>query len=245
MVNYEGISDNGGNEDIKWKDVEDAAGKMNISGEQRERSKEIKINKLSHEDVERHPDQLAEALYLIDQYIFPDLFQDEYKAAVFAKELFSDDENALFSYNKTLVAKDEDGNIAGILVYRDEKCTSWDTDAVRERFLATGMELPDNFERANEQYMKKVTDAELPEGAAEIEFVGVRDDYRGRHIGKDLMNQVIENPQYKEVHLDVLDSHPTARHRYDGMGFKPDGDKFGNYPDNSEWVQHMILRKAE
>lgn len=204
---------------------------------------EIKINKLTREDVEKHPDQLAEALYLVDQYIFPDLLQDENKAVVFAKELFSDDENALFSYDKTLVAKDKNGNIAGILVYRDENCTPWDTDVIREKFLSTGMELPDNFERANEQYMKKITDAELPRGAAEIEFVGVRDDYKGQHIGKDLMNQVIE--RYSEVHLDVLDSHPAARHRYDEMGFKPDGDKFGNYPDNSEWVQHMVLRKSE
>ena len=200
----------------------------------------VTIEKLSPND---NSEQVAEALYLVDQYIFPDLFGDEEKAKTFTKEIFSDDPNALFSYNKTLVAKDDDGNVMGIVVYRDTNCTSWDTDSVRKRFESTGVELPENFERANENYMKKITDAELPEGAVEIEFVGVRDEYRSNGIGGRLMKAVFEDPKYTEAHLDVLDSHPGARKLYDKLGFEPAGDKFGNYPDGSEGVQHMILHK--
>lgn len=215
------------------------------SSESREKDRErssIEIVNLSPDD---DFEQVAEALYLVDQYIFPDLFGDEEKAKKFTKELFSSDPEALFSYEKTLVAKDPDGSIAGILVYRDSKCTPWDTDAVRERFLATGLELPENFERANENYMKKITDAELPDGAVEIEFVGVRDDYRSRGIGGKLMKELYSRPEYTEAHLDVLDSHPTARGMYDHLGFEPVGEKFGNYPDGSEGVQHMIRHKRE
>lgn len=202
----------------------------------------VNIKNLSPED---DFSQVAKSLYLVDQYIFPDLFGDEEKAKTFAPALFSDDPDALFSYNKTLVAKDDDGNIAGIIVYRDAECTPWDTTAVTERFAATGIELPENFVRANENYMKKITDAELPEGAVEIEFVGVRNEYRGSGIGSKLIASVLDSPEYTEAHLDVLDSHPGARSLYDKLGFMPDGDKFPNYPDGSEGVQHMILKKSE
>lgn len=206
----------------------------------KERALGVRLEKLSPDD---DFEQVAEALYLVDQYIFPDLFGDEDGAKKFAKQLFTNDPNALFSYNKTVVAKDDEGNIVGIMVYRDHNCTHWDTEATTERFKSVDEELPEQFLRANENYMKKITDAELPEGAAEIEFVGVREQYRSNGIGGRLMNEIIDNPAYTEVHLDVLDSHPGARRLYDHLGFEPDGDKFGNYPDGSEGVQHMILHK--
>lgn len=205
-----------------------------------ERQLGVEISNLSPDD---DFEQVAEALYLVDQYIFPDLFQDEEKAKVFTKEIFSDDPNALFSYNKTLVARDEQKNVIGIAVYRDRNCTPWDKEAVRQRFESTGLELPENFDRANDGYMKKITDAELPEGAVEIEFVGVRENYRSNGIGGRLMKAIMDKSEYTEAHLDVLDSHPGARRLYDKLGFKPSGEKFGNYPDGSEGVQHMIRKK--
>ncbi|MBR3236456.1 GNAT family N-acetyltransferase [Candidatus Saccharibacteria bacterium] len=207
-----------------------------------ERQLGVEISNLTPDD---NFEQVAEALYLVDQYIFPDLFDNEEKSKTLAKELFSDDPNALFSYSKTMVARDEDGNVVGIVVYRDSNCTPWDTEAVRKRFESTGVDLPENFDRANSGYMKKITDAELPEGAVEIEFVGVRDDYRSNGIGGRLMGAVMNKPEYTEAHLDVLDSHPGARKLYDKLGFKPSGDKFGNYPDGSEGVQHMIRKKPQ
>ena len=205
-----------------------------------ERQLGVEISNLSPND---NFEQVAEALYLIDQYIFPDLFGNADKAKNFAKAIFSEDKNALFSYDKTLVAKDDDNNIIGVLVYRDDNCTPWNTEAVRERFKATGLDLPEQFDRANDRYMKKITDAELPEGAVEIEFVGVREDYRSNGIGGRLMKAVIDRPEYTEAHLDVLDSHPGARRLYDKLGFNPFGDKFGNYPDGTEGVQHMVRKK--
>lgn len=210
------------------------------STESHEASPNFTIERLSPQD---DLGQVADALYLVDQYIFPDLSDDPEKAKILSPALFTNDPNALFSYDKTLVAKDTDGSIAGILVYRDHNCTPWDTDAVRSRFIATGLELPEHFERANENYMKKVTDAELPEGAVEIEFVGVRDAYRGKGLGTQLIQSLLTTPEYTEAHLDVLDSHPEARNLYNKLGFQPAGDKFPNYPDGSEGVQHMILQK--
>lgn len=204
-----------------------------------EEERKFEIKNLSPDD---NFEQVAEALFLVDQYIFPDLFGDAEKAKVFAKALFSDDPNALFSYDKTLVTKDEDGNIAGIMVYRGDECTPWDKEAVKKRFEATGLELPEHFDRANDNYMKKITDGEFPKGAVEIEFVGVRDDYRSKGIASNMMNSIMNTPGCTEAHLDVLDSHPGARRLYDKLGFEPVGEKFGNYPDGSEGVQHMVRK---
>lgn len=223
-----------GDKETGWESV--AAKANEFKGE---KEAQFEIKNLSPDD---NFDQVAEALYLVDQYIFPDLFGDEDGAKKFAKALFTDDPNALFSYDKTLVAKDQDGNIAGLLIYRGDKCTPWDTDQMREKFLEISQDLPENFERANEKYMKKVTDPELPKDAAEIEFLGVREAYRGQGIGGKLMQSVYDDPRFSEVHLDVLDSHPAARSLYDKKGFIPDGDKFPNYPDGNEWVQHMVRK---
>lgn len=111
-----------------------------------------------------------------------------------------------------------------------------------ERFRATGIEMPENFDRANRVYMPKVT-GEMAPGTAEIEFVGVRDAYRSQGVGKKMIQTLMDNPEYKELHLDVLDSHPWASKSYGELGFQPEGEKFGNYPDGTEGVQHMVLRK--
>lgn len=204
-----------------------------------EATKKIEIQNLTPED---NLEQAAEAIYLTDQYICPDLFGDEERAGKLIGVLYSEDPNVMFSYQKTLVAKDEDNNIAGILVYRDSNCQPWDTEAAKARFLATGVEMPENFDRVNTVYMPKIT-GEMAPGTAEIEFVGVRDDYRSQGIGKQLIRTLANKPEYAELHLDVLDSHPWARKSYGELGFEPDGDKFGNYPDSSEGVQHMIMKK--
>ena len=253
MKNPNEIYENDNPATTGWESVADLAGKMEVpnpasetdnSASEKAKEHEFKLGvEISNLSPEDNFEQVSEALYLVDQYIFPDLFQDEEKAKVLTKELFSDDPNALFSYSKTLVARDKDNNVVGIIVYRDSNCTPWDTEAVRKRFESTGLDLPEQFDRANEGYMKKITDAELPEGAVEIEFVGVRDEWRSNGIGGRLMKAVMDSPQYTEAHLDVLDSHPGARRLYDKLGFAPSGEKFGNYPDGSEGVQHMIRRK--
>lgn len=251
LPNNEAMGDSGSN----WESLSNLPDFNTFRQEQSQTQTETKEQERNHEkklgveimelSPDDNPEQVAEALYLVDQYIFPDLFDNEEKAKVLAKELFTDDPDALFSYKKTLVAKNDDGDVVGIAVYRDSKCTPWDTEAVRQRFLSTGLELPAEFDRANEKYMKKITDAELPEGAAEIEFVGVREEFRANGIGGLLMKTIMDDLGYTEAHLDVLDSHPGARKLYDKLGFKPDGEKFGNYPDGSEGVQHMIRRKEQ
>ncbi len=209
------------------------------SAEDHEQLESFEIKNLSPNDS---LEQAAEAIYLTDQYICPDLFGDEERVKKFIGALFSEEPDVMFSYQKTLVAKDKDNNIAGILVYRDSDCKPWDSAAAKERFLVTGVEMPEHFDRANNIYLPKIT-GEMAPDTAEIEFVGVRDDYRSRGIGKQLIRSLADNPEYSELHLDVLDSHPWAQKSYSDLGFKADGDKFGNYPDGSEGVQHMILRK--
>ena len=182
----------------------------------------------------------GELLYEVDPFIFPDFLGDSEKAKVLGPELFNDTENGLFSFNRTLVA-DENGQLDGILCYRTSDVAPWDKEAVKERFEKTGVELPAEFERANDNYMKKITDAELPEGAAEIEFLATAPEARGKGIATKLINKLKDSGEFKELHLDVLGNNENALNLYKKLGFEVT-DEFPCYPDGSVPVYHMVMK---
>ena len=179
----------------------------------------------------------AELLYKVDPYIFPDFFGDEERAKMFGPALFNGEKNALFSFDRTLVAE-QNGKLMRILCYRTSEVTSWDSEAVTERFRETGAKLPENFARANENYMKKITDGKLPEGSTEIEFIATAPEVRGKGVGSHLINQLKESGDFDTLHLDVLGDNTNAIHVYEKHGFKTTYD-FPSYPDGAITVHHM------
>ena len=52
-----------------------------------------------------------------------------------------------------------------------------------------------------------------------IEFVAVSEDYRGRGIGGDLINHIMENETYAEYVLEVADNNTPAVKLYKKLGF--------------------------
>ncbi len=199
--------------------------------------RKIEVSHLSPED---DLSRACELLYEVDPYIFPDFLGDKERAKELGPQLFTDSETGLFSFKRTLVAK-ENGHIFGILCYRTSEVEPWDGDAVKSRFEQTGVELPEQFDRANEQYMKKITDAELPEGAAEIEFLATAPEARGRGIASKLIGQLKNSGKFSELHLDVLGDNEPAIHLYEKQGFRTAFD-FPSYPDGATTVHHMIAK---
>lgn len=203
-------------------------------GEQKEKIKDYEIRHLSEKD---DLGRAGELLFQVDPYIFPDFLGDEERAKKLGPALFSPENGGLFSFDRTLVAE-QDGKLVGILCYRTSEVKPWDSEAVTERFKETGVELPENFERANESYMKKITDAELPEGSAEIEFLATAPEARGQGIGTGLIKQLKESGQFDTLHLDVLGDNEGAIRVYERAGFSTTYD-FPSYPDGAITVHHM------
>lgn len=222
----------------KWSDMAKEAAKN--SPEQKELLEQVEIRELSPED---DLGRAGELVFQVDPYICPDFFGDQERAKEIGKVLF-DDNGGLFDRKHTLVAV-VNGELKGILIFSDNKITPWNCEETKKRIEAIGIEMPEHFDRANEQYMKVVTDEAMtmPDGVVEIELCSVDSNTRDLGIGQKLFDKLLERPEYQEQHLTVLADNPRAIHVYEKKGFEIVSTQTG-YPDDSVKTHNMI-RKAK
>ncbi len=225
----------------EWKEMSDEVLSQADNGEHRETTGEAEVRLLNPEtdDLGR----AASLLFQVDPFICPDFFGDKERAAKMGEALFSE-EGGLFDPGHTLIAE-QDGEMLGILVYADNQIKPWDTVGVKAKIEALGIEMPEHFDRANEQYMKPVVDDArgLPDGVAEVELCATDEAARGKGIGTKMFEEFLSQKQYHEQHLTVLADNPAAIHLYEKMGFKIVSTQTG-YPDDSV-VTHNMIRKPE
>lgn len=164
----------------------------------------MEIRKLRPED---NLGRAAEILFQADPYIMPDLLGDQKTAGLVGGYLFSEDNNQLFCFDRTLVAV-LNGQIQGILCYRTNACL-WDEQHLRNAFFENRLALPEMFDRVNREYFDKVACEQLPENSAECMFLAVAQEQRGRGIGSYLLAQWIKGGK-DAYYLDVLESNETA-----------------------------------
>lgn len=209
-----------------------------LAGENHEAASEIKVRTLDPE--KDNLNQAVNLIYQVDPYICPDFFGDAERAEKIGPIIFGE-EGGLFDPNHTIVAE-EDGKLLGILVYADNTIKSWDTEGIKKKIEATGIELPDNFNRANENYMEAVTEdaKNLPDGVAEVEWCATDLSARGKGIASKMFEKFLSLP-YQEQHLTVLADNPPAIHLYEKNGFKIVSSQTG-YPDESVKTHNMIRR---
>ena len=198
----------------------------------------ITIRNLSPSD---NLSRAGDLLYQVDPYICPDFFGDIDRAHSIGPLLFKND-GSLFDFSHTLVAE-KDGELLGILVYATNKITPWDCEAVKNSILSAGIPLPENFDRANVNYMKVVSDeaAQLPDGVAEVEWCSVEAGQRNLGIAQKLFDAFLKLPGISEAHLTVLADNPAAIHVYEKKGFKIVSSQTG-YPDNSVKTYNMVRK---
>lgn len=184
----------------------------------------------------------ADLVFQVDPYICPDFFGDEERAKKIGKVIFNH-ENKLFDYDHILVAEDPEiqGKLLGILVFADNTIADWNCDEILEKVKSLEIDLPENFERANRNYMKPVVDEakKLDYGAVEIEFLATDKNFRGRGVAQALLNYFFGLSQYNEHHLTVLSDNLAAIHVYEKKGFKTVSYQTG-YPDDLVKTQSMV-----
>ena len=207
------------------------------SGENHETTKEIKVRLLDPE--KDNLNQAANLVYQVDPYICPDFFGDPKRAEKMGPTLF--EEGSLFDPNHTIVAE-EDGQLLGILIYADNTIKSWDTEGVKKKVEALGIEMPEHFDRANKNYMEAVVEdaKNLPDGVAEVELCATDLSARGKGIASKMFEKFLSLP-YKEQHLTVLADNPPAIHLYEKNGFKIVSSQTG-YPDESVKTHNMVRK---
>ena len=191
-------------------------------------------------------EKAADLIWQVDPYICPDFFGNRERAGKFGKILFKND-GGLFDFDHTLIAEDteEPGKLLGILIFADNKITSWDCGAMKAAVESLGIGMTENFDRCNKDYMEMVVNEakKLPEGVAEVEWCATDLEARGKGVAQTLFKTFLSLPQYHEQHLTVLADNPPAIHVYEKMGFKIVSTQTG-YPDDSVETHNMI-RKPE
>ena len=185
-------------------------------------------------------EKAADLIFQVDPYICPDFFGDAERARKFGKILFTDD-GGLFDFNHTFVAE-EDGELLGILIYADNKITSWDCAAMKSKVESLDIEMPERFDEANKNYMEVVVNAakELDDGVLEVEWCATDLNARGKGVAQAIFKAFLDLP-CQEQHLTVLADNPPAIHVYEKMGFRIVSTQTG-YPDESVKTHNMIRR---
>ncbi|MBQ6149705.1 GNAT family N-acetyltransferase [Candidatus Saccharibacteria bacterium] len=230
------VSSNGNSENTGWESVAAMAGKQ--AGENHEVASEVKVRLLDPEKDDLN--RAANLIYQVDPYICPDFFGDAERAEKMGPLIFGE-EGGLFDPNHTIVAE-EDGKLLGILVYADNTIKPWDTEGMKEKVENLGIEMPEQFDRANKNYMEAVTEdaRSLPDGVAEVEWCATDLSARGKGVASKMFEKFLSLP-YQEQHLTVLADNPPAIHLYEKNGFGIVSSQTG-YPDESVKTHNMVRK---
>ena len=183
--------------------------------------------------------ELVEAgkiLFLTDADIYPNAFgSSENMGEVFP--ILARIENGLFEAENLLVAKDDKGNICGVLV----GCNSnfWEKGTLARVFSQKGIALPEGAVDAENNYF--VYESEHEKGDYVL-CLCVAPEYRRLHIGKELLLHYLKGK--KEVSLECLADNSGALAMYGEAGFcvEKEYDGYSAPGTSPERVVRMIYR---
>lgn len=173
----------------------------------------LKVRKATRTDNLK---EIAELIYCTDEYIYPYWFETLENCKQELPNLLIE-ENFFFNVNNLYIAIDDaKDKVAGVICVLDKSINfEYDYDKLREyneRYKFT----VDNYIMG---LIKEVEESDF----AYISNVCVHQEYRGRQIGKRLVDHVINiytEKCFDEIVLDVLAQNPKAINLYEKMGFE-------------------------
>ena len=199
---------------------------------------DIKIRKATINDNLK---EIAELIYCTDDYIYPYWFESLENCLKELPQLLVED-NFFFNINNLYLAIDDlNDRICGVICVVDKNiCLEYDYDKLRkynERYRFT----VDNYIMGLIEEVKK---SEF----AYISNVCVHKDYRGKHVGKKLVGNIIElyaEKCFKEIVLDVLADNPGAIRLYENLGFKQFTEVFKGFNNPNKEKPDVFSMKVE
>ncbi|MBR2678523.1 MAG: GNAT family N-acetyltransferase [Bacilli bacterium] len=172
-------------------------------------------------------EKIAELLYNTDPYIYPYWFESVEKCRKELAPLLLEDKFFFSLKNLYISIEPTDNEIVGVVCILDKNCDlSYDYSELKkknERYAFT-------IENYIEGLIKEVKEADF----AYISNVCVDANYRGRHIGKTMLDYVIDiykKKLYDHIVLDVLAENPGAIKLYQNLGFEQFTEIFKGFND--------------
>ena len=191
----------------------------------------------SDDDLEK----IAELLYNTDPYIYPYWFETLDKCKKELTPLLLE-KNFFFSLDHLYITIDSNNNdIIGVICILDKNDDlSYDYSELKkknERYKFT-------IENYIEGLIEEVDNADF----AYISNVCVDANYRGKHIGKTMLNYVIDiykKKLYDYIVLDVLAENPGAIKLYQNLGFEQFTEVFQGFNDPTKKRPDVFSMKTK
>lgn len=160
--------------------------------------------------TDRQLQEIAGLIYETDPYIYPAMFKDRKEAeAVMPGMIRAGD--PIFGTGNMFVAEDEDGGIAGVLLWKRGPVL-WDPE-IYHRCGGKARQIV----RVVREYFHLF--AETPEDMTSLVRIGIRKDLRGQHIGSRLMETFMRaEPGPYELYV-LMDNTEAVRY-FTGKGFR-------------------------
>lgn len=165
---------------------------------------------------------IAKYIYLTDNYIYPcisDSPNDEFFIKLITKCL--KDKTNVFSLDNIFVALIDD-KIVGVLC---ALCCGKDLTFIENLNLTNEEKL--RVSTVNEGYFIPLIEESKQFSGFNVTNVCVDDCYRGRGIGKGLLEFYLKSVEHETVHLDVIADNLSAVNLYKKCGFEISGEYYG------------------
>ncbi len=159
-------------------------------------------------------DKIAELIYKTDDYIYPAAFGTAKNLKKFLSIAIKQ-RGGIFSLENIKIALLND-KIVGIAIVLSEPITS-KMDCSRISSLSKN--IPDSFIHTYKNYFEKIEDTAGYEKEDYLLCLSVDSRYRGLHIGRRLLKQIIIGSNDKNVNLDVIINNLSAVKLYKNCGF--------------------------
>ena len=156
---------------------------------------------------------VIELVYQTDPYLYPDLFGSLENAKKIMPFLLDDKKSTWFKdYIYTVKNNSEIIGIVTILPYNVE----WNFNAIRIAYMEAGMQITARVRAACDYFADSFT--RIGKGASACNIC-VREDHRGKGIGRFLLEKVIEMAGANNIELTVLANNISAVRLYQNHGF--------------------------
>ena len=159
---------------------------------------------------------LAELIFDTDSYIYPAMFGNRENASIVLPLLFYSSDS-MFRLENFYIAN-KDGQIIGLLLWVKGRL-NWSPELLRTVSLRAGIQPSPYLDLVAREYVDKYAENEKRNVISIINLC-VSSEFRGRGVGRTLMQRFIEQHHDSTFELCALAGNMAAVHLYRSLGFE-------------------------
>lgn len=174
--------------------------------------------------------RISELIYDTDSYIYPCMFRSKDDALRILPKVFQQKDDQMFRLSNSYIAECQDV-IVGLILWRKGPL-NWSVKPLHEQAIPAGICLSPHLPIVQAQYFESYKD--IPADVINLINVCVDQEFRGRGVGRHLLESFISKHRDEKMELYVLADNHAAKRVYGLNGFKTIGTIQGFSLDNRD-----------